>query len=139
MALEKWCTNPGCTAPQREVGAVAGMSTSGRSQTHARDASHERLPRTRSLAGDGVARRSPESRMDTRRNTFKASQVFTWDSEPSDERPSEFASSAFMSAAPPRPASRQRKRPAVGLLVYVAATLCASSLLLLGLLGLLKS
>lgn len=82
--------------------------------------------------------RCPECRMSTPRPIFKKSQVFTWESEPADERPSEFANSAFMSAAPPRRASRPKKHSAAGLLVYVAATLCASIVLLFGVVDLLK-
>jgi len=69
--------------------------------------------------------------MSTRRPAFKETQVFTWESEPADERPSEFANSAFMSAAPHRPA-RRSKPGAAPVLLWIVATLCASSLLLFG-------
>ena len=77
--------------------------------------------------------------MNTRRPLFKQSQVFTWEAEPADERPSEFASSAFMSAAPRRRTTRSEKSSAAVLLIYVAATLCGSSVLLYGVVSLLKS
>jgi hypothetical protein len=77
--------------------------------------------------------------MRSRQPAFKQSEVFTWHSEPADDRPTEFASSAVMPAykrlsgfanssftepAPYRP-KRPRKLALVRLLfVSTIATLC---------------
>jgi len=80
---------------------------------------------------------------------FKQSEVFTWHSEPADDRPTEFASSAvmptyktlsefanssFTEPAPHRPKRRRERALMRLLLVSTIATLC----LLFGGVGLLR-
>ena len=84
--------------------------------------------------------------MRSRQSAFKRTQVFAWDSEPSNERPSEFSTSAFVPPykqsgefesssfldAAPHPPTRRRERRFVRLLVWAIATLC---LVLFGVVG----
>ena len=84
----------------------------------------------------------------SRRPAFKQTQAFTWESEAADDRPIEFASSAFshakrsnefasssfMNAAPDRPARQRKRRLARLLRVWAVAMLF---ILLLGVVGLL--
>jgi hypothetical protein len=87
--------------------------------------------------------------MRSRQSAFKQSEVFTWDSEPADDGPTEFASSARMPAgkrssefasssftepAPHRPERLRRRHFARRFVVWIIATLC----LLLGGVGLLE-
>ena len=86
--------------------------------------------------------------MSSRRPAFKQTQAFTWESEAADDRPiefassafshakrsSEFASSPFMNAAPDRPARQRKRRLARLLRVWTVAMLF---ILLLGVVGLL--
>ncbi|MBC7939466.1 MAG: hypothetical protein H7Z19_06815 [Chitinophagaceae bacterium] len=62
------------------------------------------------------------------RPTFKETQVYTWESEPVDDRPSEFATSALMSASPHRPLPRLKDRWTRILLLWIGA----GSVLVLG-------
>jgi len=90
--------------------------------------------------------------MRSRQPAFKQSEVFTWHSEPADDRPTEFASSAVMPAyrrssafasssftepAPHRPQRRRKRALLRLLLVSTIATLCLlfGGVGLLGLLG----
>jgi len=75
------------------------------------------------------------------RPAFKQTQVFTWDSESADDRPvefassafgpakrsSEFASSSFMDAAPDRPARRRKRRLVPLFWLATIAMLCLLS------------
>ena len=88
------------------------------------------------------------SGMRTKQPRFKQTQVFTWESEPVDERPSEFgvfevistygrssdfSSSSFMNAAPHRPARQRNRRSARPLRAWILGMLCL--VLVIGVVG----
>ncbi len=86
--------------------------------------------------------------MSSRQPAFKQPEAFAWESEPVDDRPvgfassafsharrsSEFANSSFMDAAPERSTRRRKRSPARPRRVWTIALLLG---LLLGLVGLL--
>ena len=76
---------------------------------------------------------------------FKNTQVFDWESEPHDERPSEFAQSTGYSAlsglyVPEQSRPRRRRQGGVNMLLVGAATVVALSIVaLLGFIHLLRA
>jgi hypothetical protein len=68
--------------------------------------------------------------MSTRRPAFKQSQVYSWESEPVEERPSEFAMPKFMNALSDRPPRQLKEGSALVFLIWIVATVCASSVLM---------
>ena len=87
--------------------------------------------------------------MTSTRSDFKPSQVFGWDNEPIDERPSEFVQSTGYSAlsgyhAMPEPNGlaerrRQRQRGTTTLLLICALVLAAGTAAMFGLVHLLDA
>ena len=77
--------------------------------------------------------------MKSKPRTFKETTIFDWDSEPAEERPSEFAHSALSGYAPLRP--RQPKvTKAIGKVFFACvATLSLGGAALFGMIHLLRA
>ena len=70
---------------------------------------------------------------------FKETTVFDWDSEPAEERPSEFAHSALSGFAPLRPRPRRVTKAFGTVLLAGAAALSLGGVALFGMIHLLRA